>query len=104
MMIDPQIQAFRWIKNMMKQEDMIFLRMGMGNFLKRLESALRLKHPIMIETSETSIDPAIDQLISKDFEFVNNRYFIRLGENKIEMDPDFKIYMYTKLSNPLFNP
>lgn len=48
MMIDPQLQASRWIKNMLKQQELVHLKMGSDSFIKLLESALRLKNPIII--------------------------------------------------------
>lgn len=104
MMIDPQLQASKWLKNMMKQFDLVSLKTGTDNFLKQLESALRMRHPIMIETSDPSIDPSISPLVAKEYETTNNRHFVRLGENRIEVEPDLKIYMFTKLSNPPFDP
>ena len=29
---------------------------------------------------------------------------MKLGENKIEVDHDLKIFIYTKVANPLFSP
>lgn len=48
-MIDPQLQASRWIKNMQKKNDLVILKVGADNILKRLETVLRMKNPIMIE-------------------------------------------------------
>jgi dynein heavy chain len=51
MMIDPQLQASRWIKNMLKQSELVHLKMGSDTFIKLLESALRMRNPIIIECS-----------------------------------------------------
>ena len=51
MMIDPQLQASRWIRNMYKNSDLVYLKIGSDSFLKMLESALRMRNPIIIETS-----------------------------------------------------
>ena len=59
MMIDPQLQASRWIRNMLRHDDLVHLKIGSDSFLKMLESALRMRNPIIIETSENSIDPSI---------------------------------------------
>ena len=48
MMIDPQIQSSKWIKNMFKTHDLKHLKMGSDSFVKQLESALRMHNPIMI--------------------------------------------------------
>lgn len=102
MMIDPQLQASRWIKNILKQENIRYLKVGSDSFLKQIESALRMKIPVIIETSENGIDPTIDSLVSKEYEHNNNRYFVKLGENKIEVDLNYKVYVFTKIANPYF--
>jgi dynein heavy chain len=48
MMIDPQLQACKWIKNMLKSKELVHLKIRADNFLKKLESALRMHNPIMI--------------------------------------------------------
>jgi dynein heavy chain, axonemal len=48
MMIDPQLQASRWIKNSQKKNEMVQLKVGTDNLLKRLETVLRLKNPILL--------------------------------------------------------
>jgi len=58
----------------------------------------------MLEMPDNNLDPALDSLLSKEYEFVNNRYFTKLGENKIEVDKDMKIYVFTKIANPSFSP
>lgn len=65
MMIDPQLQASKWMKYMMKQHDLVSLKTGADSFLKKLESAIRMRYPIMIETSEFSLEPSISPLLSK---------------------------------------
>ena len=104
MMIDPQLQASKWIRNMRKKEGIVYLKMGADNLLKRLETLLRMKTPIMLEMAENYIDPALDNLLSKDYEVVNHRYYTKIGENKVEVDEDLKIYVCTKIANPAFSP
>ena len=104
MMIDPQLQASKWIKNMQKGSGVVMMKIGADNLLKRLETVLRMKNPIILEMSENFIDPALDSLLSKDFEVVNNRCFAKVGENRVEVDEDLKIYIFTKVANPYFSP
>lgn len=83
---------------------MVLLKIGSDNLLKRLETVLRMKYPILLEMTENNIDPALDGLLSKDYQCVNNRYFTKIGENRLEVEKNLKIYIYTKSSNPSFNP
>jgi hypothetical protein len=38
-----------------------------------------MKYPIMLEMPEKNLDPALDNLLSKIYECVNNRYYTKLG-------------------------
>jgi hypothetical protein len=57
--------------------------MGSDNSIKKIETALRMKYPILLEMADKSIDPSLDSLLAKDYEFINNRTFVKLGESKI---------------------
>ena len=103
-MIDPQLQASRWIRNMEKKKEIVQLKVGADGLLKKLETVLRMKYPILLEMADRNIDPALEALLSKQYEVVNNRYFTKIGENKLEVEKDLKIYVYTKMANPAFNP
>ena len=79
---------------------MVQLRMGAEGLLKKLETAVRMKRPILLEMHENSIDPALEPLLAKEYQNVNNRLFAKLGDTKLEVDPDTKVYVYTKIANP----
>ncbi len=53
---------------------------------------------------DNNIDPALDNLLSKDYECVNHRYYAKIGDARVEIENDMKIYVYTKIANPSFNP
>ena len=55
------------------------LKVGGDNLLKRLETILRMKTPILLEMPDNIIDPALDNLLSKDYEVVNHRYYTKIG-------------------------
>lgn len=89
---------------MEKKKEIVLMKVGADNLLKRLETVLRMKYPILLEMSENIIDPSLENLLSKDYECVNHRYYAKVGENRIEVDRELKIYVYTKIANPAFNP
>lgn len=51
MMIDPQLQASKWIKNFLKENEIKHIKVGSDSFLKQVESAVRMKNPIILESS-----------------------------------------------------
>lgn len=50
-MIDPQLQASKWIKNFLKENEIKHIKVGSDSFLKQVESAVRMKNPIILESS-----------------------------------------------------
>lgn len=78
-MIDPQLQASKWIRNMEKKNEIVQLKVGSDGLLKKLETVLRMKYPILLEMPDKNIDPALDSLLSKEYEVNNNRYFAKIG-------------------------
>jgi len=47
-MIDPQLQASKWIRNMEKKNEIVQLKVGSDGLLKRLETVIRMKYPILL--------------------------------------------------------
>lgn len=72
LMIDPQGQANRWIKNKEAQENsnsgqrLIILKPSdQENFVQRFEQALRLGLPILLESVGEDLDPLLDPVLLK---------------------------------------
>ncbi len=64
-MIDPQLQASKWIRNMQKKNEIVQLKIGSDGLLKKLETVIRMKYSILLEMPDKNIDPALDPLLSK---------------------------------------
>jgi dynein heavy chain len=81
--IDPQQQANRWIKAMMKDEDLLLQKFGKNlNFLREVSGAVRNGKPLLIEDIEERMDPGIDPLLLKQ-QFIADAGMkqIKLGES-----------------------
>lgn len=50
------------------------------------------------------IDPVIDNALEKNVKGAEGRPVIMLGDKEVEVDPNFKLYLNTKLANPKFSP
>jgi dynein heavy chain len=61
--IDPQGQANKWLKLMEKQRGLKILKFSQGNYLKFLESSIRMGNPVLIENIYEDMDPAIEPLL-----------------------------------------
>lgn len=64
LMIDPQSQAYGWIKGMEGRSGLRSLRSTSQQLLRILEEALRAGQPLILEVGET-LDPALQPLLLK---------------------------------------
>jgi dynein heavy chain len=102
LMIDPQQQANRWVRNTWKDKLKI-LRLNQ-NYARTLESCISFGTPTLIENIGLTIDAMLDPLLLKATFKQGSIEMIRLGDSTIEYSKDFKLYFTTKLPNPHYAP
>eukprot|EP00048_Salpingoeca_helianthica_P012901 m.192885 g.192885 ORF g.192885 m.192885 type:complete len:4604 (+) comp15437_c5_seq116:137-13948(+) len=102
--IDPQQQALQWI---LKREASHSLKVHTFNdpdFLKQLELAIKFGFPFLFRDVDEYIDPVIDNVLEKNIIGQGNRRYVVLGDKEVDYDPNFRLYLNTKLSNPKYSP
>lgn len=104
LMIDPQGQANKWIKNMEKNSKLSVVKLSDSNYTRALENAIQFGNPVLIENIEEEIDAVLEPLLLKQTFKQQGVEYIRLGENIIEYSKDFRLYMTTRLRNPHYLP
>ncbi|XP_075260085.1 dynein axonemal heavy chain 6-like isoform X4 [Convolutriloba macropyga] len=104
LMIDPQDQANRWIRNREAKNGLKVIKLTDSGFLRTLENAVRLGMPVLLEELEEHLDPALEPILLKQTFVSGGRTLIRLGDSDIDYDKNFKFYMTTKMSNPHYLP
>ncbi|XP_072114311.1 dynein axonemal heavy chain 6 isoform X1 [Mobula birostris] len=104
LMIDPQDQANRWIRNMEAKNGLKIIKLTDSGLLRTLENAIRLGMPILLEELKESLDPALEPILLNQTFMSGGRLLMRLGDTDIEYDKNFKFYMTTKMSNPHYLP
>lgn len=96
-----------WIKKR-EEKDIAFkvlnLNEGAGVFLKPLENCIRYGKPFLFENVDEELDPTIDPILEKNFIIKAGMKSIKLGENTIDYNDDFRLYFTTKLANPKYTP
>jgi dynein heavy chain len=103
LMIDPQGQANRWIRNM-EGKRLKIIDLKMTGFLRDVENAVVYGFPILLQDILEEIDPALEPVLSRSVLKIGNRVVLRLGDKELDYSPDFKLYITTKLSNPHYTP
>ncbi|KPI87221.1 putative dynein heavy chain [Leptomonas seymouri] len=102
--IDPQGQAVNWIRSMERDNSLRVVKLTDANYMRTLENAIRVGLPVLIENVGESLDAVLDPVLLRQTYHSQGRLLIKLGDNEIDYDPNFRLYMTTKLSNPLFLP
>ena len=104
LMIDPQGQAIKWIKNMEGKRGLKIVDLQMPDFLRTLENAIQFGTPVLMQNVGEELDPSLEPILNKAFVKIGGRLMLRLGDKEVEFNPDFKFYITTKMSNPIYGP
>ncbi|XP_038618403.1 dynein heavy chain 3, axonemal [Tachyglossus aculeatus] len=104
LMIDPQGQANKWVKNMEKANKLSVIKQTDTNYVRTLEHALQFGTPVLLENIGEELDAFIEPILLKQTFKQQGVEYMRLGENIIEYSRDFKLYITTRLRNPHYLP
>ncbi|KAI8825885.1 dynein heavy chain and region D6 of dynein motor-domain-containing protein [Fimicolochytrium jonesii] len=102
--IDPQQQALNWIKRKEGPNNLKISSFSDPDFLKHLEMAVTYGFPFLFEDVDEYIDPVIDNLLEKNIKAQGARRFIVLGDKEVDYDPNFRLYLTSRLPNPVYTP
>uniref|UniRef100_A0A2C9JWZ0 AAA+ ATPase domain-containing protein n=1 Tax=Biomphalaria glabrata TaxID=6526 RepID=A0A2C9JWZ0_BIOGL len=104
MCIDPQQQALNWIKRKEEVNNLKVCTFNDPDFLKQLELAIKYGFPFLFQDVDEYIDPVIDNVLEKNIKGGQGREFVMLGDKEVDYDPNFRLYLNTKLANPKYGP
>ncbi|MGH0118801.1 UNVERIFIED_CONTAM: hypothetical protein FKN15_062263 [Acipenser sinensis] len=104
LMIDPQGQANKWIKNMEKSNKLSVIKLSDANYVRTMENALQFGTPVLLENIREELDAVLEPVLLKQTFKQQGVEYIRLGENIIEYSKDFRFYITTRLRNPHYLP
>jgi len=138
LMIDPQGQANRWIRNMLgekkkkkkneeededddddeedeeedeekkkeekQQKPLKVCKQNESSFGRTLENCITYGFPLLLENVPEDLDPLLEPILQRQIIKQGGCLVIRLGDNYIEYDPNFHLYITTTLPNPHFPP
>eukprot|EP01029_Cantina_marsupialis_P009143 TRINITY_DN2137_c0_g4_i1.p1 TRINITY_DN2137_c0_g4~~TRINITY_DN2137_c0_g4_i1.p1 ORF type:complete len:4119 (-),score=1448.16 TRINITY_DN2137_c0_g4_i1:93-12449(-) len=107
LLIDPQGQANRYIKNMGREaaeNGMDVIRLTEKNFLRSLENGVRFGKWVLLENILESLDAALEPILLQQKFKQGGSDMIRLGDSTIPYNDSFRFFMTTKLPNPHYPP
>ncbi|KAF3833726.1 hypothetical protein F7725_024930 [Dissostichus mawsoni] len=104
LMIDPQGQANKWIKNMEKANKLAVIKMSDPNYVRVLENCIQFGTPVLLENVGEELDPVLETVLLKQTFKQQGVEYMKIGENIVEYCKDFLFYMTTGLRNPHYLP
>jgi dynein heavy chain len=104
LMIDPQTQGNRWTRKKEAPNDLKVLDPNTKDFMRTIERAIEWGKPVLMENVKEDLDPSLDPILQKNLMKSGNSYSIKIGDNTLDYNMNFKFIMTTKMSNPHYTP
>lgn len=104
LIIDPQLQAIAWIRDMEAAQNLVIVRVGQKLWIERLKAAIGTDGALMIENLGEKIDPILAPVIQRSTSRRGARYEIQIGDASVPYNDGFRLYLHTKLGNPHYPP
>ncbi|OXB70414.1 UNVERIFIED_CONTAM: hypothetical protein H355_012305 [Colinus virginianus] len=125
LMIDPQNQGAKWIRNMEaanglkvstdrrptnaqnpygNERDNGILDPETKGYLRTIVQAVETGKPVLVERVQNDLDPSLHSLLCRSISEAKKTSSIKIGDAWVRYDPAFKLYLTTKIANPDFTP
>jgi dynein heavy chain len=100
--IDPQLQAVSWIKKHHEGEHLTCKTLKDTDCMKCLELAVQYGNPFLLEKVEEELDPILDSILEQNVVVRDGQGTIIINGKVIEWNENFRLYLCTKLGNPIY--
>jgi dynein heavy chain len=104
LLIDPQLQAIKWLRKREEDNNLIVVQMSHHTWLRQIESAIQNGFVVLVENMGEEIDATLNPVLAREVYKKGRNLFLKLGGEEVEYDPNFRLYLQTKLSNPHYKP
>eukprot|EP00117_Sycon_ciliatum_P019779 scpid3161/ scgid17821/ Dynein heavy chain 2, axonemal; Axonemal beta dynein heavy chain 2; Ciliary dynein heavy chain 2 len=102
LMIDPQTQGLEWTKNM--ERKLLIADIKDPKYFQVIEKAVTHGKAVIMPDVGEELDPSLNPILEKDFKKTSRGCYIKLGPKEIEYNEKFRLFITTRMSNPLYDP
>ncbi|EAN79295.1 dynein heavy chain, putative [Trypanosoma brucei brucei TREU927] len=104
LIIDPQLQGVKWIRTREEKNGLKAIQTTQKTWQRTLQTCIEEGLPCLIESLGEFIEPVLDGVLSRQTFKKGGRLFIKLGATEVEYNPNFRLFLQTKLGNPAYGP
>lgn len=104
LMIDPQGQANKWVKNTEKLNKLSIIKLTDPNYIRVMENAIQLGFPVLLENILEDLDAILEPVLLKNIYKQSGVLYIKFGDSVLEYNENFQFYITTRLRNPHYLP
>ena len=101
LMIDPQLQGIKWIKNRYSGK-LTTIRLDQRGYMETIEICVSQGKVLLIENMPEEVEPVLDPLLGR--QLIKKGKAIKLGDKEVEYNAGFQLYLHCKLANPHYKP
>uniref|UniRef100_A0A672ZPD5 Dynein, axonemal, heavy chain 11 n=1 Tax=Sphaeramia orbicularis TaxID=375764 RepID=A0A672ZPD5_9TELE len=101
LIIDPQQQGIKWIRNWLGSELRV-VQLGQKGYLDVIEKAVSCGETVLIENMTENVDPVLEPLLGRNT--TKRGRYIQIGGKECEYNSNFQLIIHSKLANPHFPP
>jgi dynein heavy chain len=102
LIIDPQEQGIKWIKEKESKGDFVVLRLSQKGYLDKIERAISNGSTVLIENIFEDVDAVLGDVIGQNT--IKKGRAIMLGDKEVEYNNKFRLILHTKMGNPHYKP
>ena len=105
LIIDPQMQANKWIRNYYRKQKINCYKITNKNLFNLLKNSIMNGYPCLIENVEQTLDSSLEPILANQVFKQGAGYYLSMGSDKpIQFTPGFKLFMTSKMANPHYLP
>lgn len=93
----------KWIKKTFK-DGLIIADTKDPKHVNKIVMGVRQGYQVLFVDVQETIDPILDNILNKSLIQIGKNWCVKVGDDEIEYDQKFKLYITTRMPNPHYTP